>query len=84
MLSARMLSVTVRYFARLRELRGIASEEVAVAVNSTASDLYNKIFPSGENEGISVGFALNKCMVSGETKLSDGDELAFIPPVGGG
>ena len=84
MLSARMLSVTVRYFARLRELRGVASEELSVAVDSTASGLYEQLFPASGGEGIRVGFAVNKSMVSGDTQISDGDEVAFIPPVGGG
>ncbi len=84
MLSARMLSVTVRYFARLRELRGVASEKVPIGVDTTAAELYEKLFPAELGERISVGFAVNKSMVSGSTLLSGGDEVAFIPPVGGG
>ena len=84
MLSAQMISVTVRYFARLRELRGVASEQLPVAPHTTAGELYEQLFQSSNEEPIQVGFAVNKAMVSGETRLSDGDEVAFIPPVGGG
>jgi molybdopterin synthase sulfur carrier subunit len=84
MLSARMLSVTVRYFARLRELRGLASEKVPITADTTAVELYEQLFPVELGERVSVGFAVNKIMVSGGTLLSGGDEVAFIPPVGGG
>ena len=55
-----------------------------IAVNITAVELYEQLFPVELGERISVGFAVNKSMVSGATVLSGGDEVAFIPPVGGG
>jgi len=79
-----MLSVTVRYFARLRELRGLASEEVAIDQKTTADDLYLTLFPDQGTDRLRVGYAINKSMVPGNTELRAGDEIAFIPPVGGG
>ena len=38
----------------------------------------------GKLDGISLGIAVNKKYISQNTKLKDGDEIAFIPPVQGG
>jgi molybdopterin converting factor small subunit len=38
----------------------------------------------GKLEGVSLGIAVNKKYISQNTKLKDGDEIAFIPPVQGG
>jgi molybdopterin converting factor small subunit len=38
----------------------------------------------GKLDGVSLGIAVNKKYISQNTKLKDGDEIAFIPPVQGG
>lgn len=77
-----MLTVTVRHFAALREARGCAQEEVQVPAGTTAVGLFHQLF--GENSRFKVAFLRNQTQVAPETSLADGDELAFLPPFGGG
>jgi molybdopterin converting factor small subunit len=75
-----MSTITVRYFAVLRERRGKSSESLDIAPGTTIAALYESLFP-----GVGpVGFARNRAMVDGDTPIADGDEIAFLPPLGGG
>ncbi|MCO4743933.1 MAG: MoaD/ThiS family protein [Proteobacteria bacterium] len=78
-----MITVTVRHFAALREARGCESETLELAEGSTCKDLFLQLFP-GRLSGLPVGFARNQTYTSGDTSLEDGDEVAFLPPLGGG
>lgn len=73
--------VHVRYFAVLRERRKVEAEIVEVGEGTTAEALYATLFPAPR---LPIGFAVNLEHVSGSTLLSDGDELALLPPLGGG
>ncbi len=79
-----MARVTVRYFAVLREWRGADHEEVALLPGETAAALYARLFPPGPSGALPVAYACNREYVGGGTVLSDGDEVAFLPPLGGG
>ena len=79
-----MPTVTVHYFAQLREERGRPQEEVELQGSESVMDLFARLFPQHTPSSLSVGFAVNQRHCSGSTLLSDGDEVAFIPPVGGG
>ena len=78
-----METVTVRFFASLREQRGREVEELPHTAGMTLSSLYDSLFPPHADR-VPVGFALNQCIVPGETPVEAGDEVVFIPPVGGG
>ena len=78
------MRVVVRYFARLRELRSCASEEVSLEGSTSVSALYARLFPPGPSGVLPVMFAVNQAYVAAEYVLCDGDEVAFIPPLGGG
>ena len=81
------MTVTVRLFAVLRERAGIEQfpldlpdgASVRAAVEGVAGQLpmLRDLLPR-------VAFAVNRAYVKGDAKLSDGDELALIPPVSGG
>ncbi len=79
------ISIKIRYFASLRDARGLATEQRAIsAVN--AMDLYRNLqhaygFRLDPSE---VRVAINGHFASMDTRLCHGDELAFIPPVSGG
>jgi len=75
------MQVTVRYMAMLRERRGCDSEVVDVADGTTARQLYQELFPP---PAVPVGYARNHAQVAPDTPLADGDEVVFLPPVGGG
>ena len=75
------MRITTRYFANLRELRGAPSEVVDVPEGTTAKGAFSLIFPG---LSMSVAFAVQQATVPGDTVLREGDELAFLPPLGGG
>ncbi|MGB0370618.1 MAG: molybdopterin converting factor subunit 1 [Opitutales bacterium] len=79
------MQVTLKYFAILREQRGL-SEETLYTELPTAGELYKHL---KEEHGFSLNpnqlrIAVNDTFVSSETELKDGDVLVFIPPVAGG
>ena len=83
--------VTVLYFARLRETLGRSSEQIALP--ATVRDLEGlrallvSRGGSWEQElapGKPVRAAVNQAMAVGDMPISDGDEVAFFPPVTGG
>lgn len=75
------MRVTLRYFAVLRELRGADREEIELPEGTTAGEAYRR---SGCPVDLPVGFAVNTAFVKAGAVLADGDELAFLPPLGGG
>lgn len=80
-----MISVTVQYFAILREQRGLAQEKLATAA-ATPTALYDELrarhkftLPADR-----VRAAVNDEFVAATAPLRDGDRIVFIPPVAGG
>jgi len=76
--------VIVHYFAALREKKGRETERVELDAELQVGALYEKLFPSTDGQVVPVAFAVNKAYVSADHVLSDNDEVAFIPPLGGG
>ena len=81
------MHVTVRLFARLRELVGAgelrrdAKDDATVAaVWQSLVDDYPAIAPYAE----SMSCAVNAEYARMTARVSDGDEVAFLPPVSGG
>lgn len=78
------MQVEVRYFAVLRERRGHEAERVEVAPGTGVAALFARLFPEEAEGGLRVAFAVNQVYAPADTVLSEGDEVAFIPPLGGG
>ena len=78
------MRVTVYYFAVLRERSGMHQQVVEIGSSMTVSALYHQIFPVGEHGALPVMYAVNQKYVDAAHTLRDGDEVAFIPPLGGG
>jgi molybdopterin synthase catalytic subunit/molybdopterin converting factor small subunit len=74
------MAVTVRLFAGLRERAGWSSRELEGV--SAVSDVWPALGLGEEPEGLL--YAVNKRYAPRDTALSDGDEVALIPPVSGG
>ena len=80
------IAVRVRFFARLRELAGVENEALQVPPSSSLADVYDALrakhpaLPTRD----SVRAALNQEFAGWDDHASDGDEVAFIPPVSGG
>jgi molybdopterin synthase catalytic subunit/molybdopterin converting factor small subunit len=73
------VTVTVRLFAGLRERAGWSRREIEVA---TVADVWPALGLGEEPDGLL--YAVNKSYASRDAALSDGDEVALIPPVSGG
>jgi len=79
-----MASVTVLYFASLRDTAGVASETVEAAGDLRA--LYAEL---RERHGFALPVERLRVAVDGafarwNDDVRDGSEVAFIPPVSGG
>jgi molybdopterin converting factor small subunit len=74
--------VHVLYFAGLREQKARTDEWVAIEPGCRAGTLFERLFPDHPGEGIA--FAVNRARVVAAHPLADGDELALLPPLGGG
>lgn len=81
------MKICVRYFASLREIVGLNEELLTLPEGASVSDArlmllsrYPRLQPIMERSTCSV----NHGYVSSETALQEGDEIVFIPPVGGG
>jgi molybdopterin synthase catalytic subunit/molybdopterin converting factor small subunit len=73
------MSVTVRLFAGLRERAGWSEREVEA---TSVADVWGRLGLGEEPEGLL--YAVNQEYADRSTALSDGDEVAVIPPVSGG
>ena len=81
------MHVTIRLFARLRELAGAADLTREVPRGATASDVWNLLvadFPLLADYSRNISCAVNEEYARLTTALKDGDEVAFLPPVSGG
>jgi len=79
--------VTLRLFARLRELSGKSELHLEVPEGADAWALWNGLaqeYPALAAYGSSVSCAVNEEYARLTTRLKDGDEVAFLPPVSGG
>ncbi len=83
--------ITVLYFARLREALGTGSERFALPQSVCDLDALRAHLIArggawaaelGENKAVRA--AVNQNVASGDTRIADGDEVAFFPPVTGG
>jgi molybdopterin converting factor small subunit len=81
------MTVRVLAFARLRELLGFGMREVDLADDTTLEGLWAQLAQGASGlEGLraSTRFARNGALVESAAILADGDEIALMPPVGGG
>ena len=77
-----MTRVEVRLFAALRERAGSGRRTVEIAPGGGIDDVWAALDLGVEPPGVAV--AVNRRYSERTVELSDGDEVAFIPPVSGG
>jgi len=82
-----LMKIRIRYFASLREVVGQSEEIVTLHEGMTIADMrailsthYPRLQPILERSLCAV----NHAYVTADTLLHEGDELVFIPPMGGG
>jgi len=81
------MKVTVKLFARMRELVGSGTLERNINDNATITDLLQTLqdeFPKLVEVAPQTIISVNKEFADLETQLAEGDEVAFFPPVSGG
>lgn len=82
------MTITLLYFAAVRELVGRDEERVALPdAVSTISDLAAFLAERHPSLGGRLGavrFARNEAFATNDEALADGDVVALIPPVAGG
>jgi molybdopterin converting factor subunit 1 len=81
------MRVTVRLFARLRDIAGASELARDVAPGATVGDLWRQLageFPELAQYERSISSAVNADYVRMTQVVADGDEVAFLPPVSGG
>jgi molybdopterin synthase sulfur carrier subunit len=79
--------VTIRLFARLRELAGAGELQRNLPTPATARTAWETIareFPAVAAYEATVSCAVNEEYARLSTPLAEGDEVAFLPPVSGG
>lgn len=82
-------TVTVRYFAAIREAVGQGSERLATQA-ATLGALRDELIARGGpwahslGRGRAVRMALDQTLSDESAALADGSEVAFFPPVTGG
>jgi molybdopterin synthase sulfur carrier subunit len=81
------MSIRVLFFASLADIAGIRETSVEASAFTDVESVFNKFvkdFPPLEAYRTSALFALNSEFARPGSKVKDGDEVAFFPPVSGG
>jgi molybdopterin converting factor subunit 1 len=79
--------ITVRLFARLRDIAGTPELAREVAAGATIGSVWRQLvgdFPEFARYEQLISSAVNEDYARMDRPLSDGDEVAFLPPVSGG
>jgi molybdopterin synthase sulfur carrier subunit len=77
------MTITVKFFASLREQVGIAETSLDTRPALSVNDVWQQA-TSGKAMPNNTLCAINMEYVSPEAGVTEGDEVAFFPPVTGG
>lgn len=81
------MHIIARFFALHRDVVGTSQLELDVPDDATAGEVWSRLsetYPRLAGATRSLMFAVNQVYAEPGTRLHDGDEVAFIPPVSGG
>ena len=81
------MPVTVRLFARLKEIAGADELHRDLGPATTVRDVWTALateWPALAPYAASLSCAVNAQYARMHTAVADGDEIAFLPPVSGG
>ena len=81
------MHIAIRFFAAHRDVLGTPTLALDVAEGTTAEAAFAMLceqYPPLRSAASSVAFAVNQRQTSGSHVLSEGDELALLPPMAGG
>ena len=79
------MKITVLYFAQLKVQRGLSQEAIETDITNV-EDLYSSL---ASQHGLQLSFsnirtARNEVFCNTDEVISDGDTIAFMPPMAGG
>ena len=84
-------TITLLYFARLRETFGMPSEKITLPVGAATLEAVRAALAARGGvwahelaAGRAFRAAVNRDIAGADTPVADGDEVAFFPPVTGG
>ena len=84
------MTVKVVFFASLREELGVNSVDLQISDSSCVSSLISQLADRYSAEWLAIltaeniRIAVNQNIISKDIGVTDGDEVAFFPPVTGG
>jgi len=81
------ISVNILYFAHFGDLAGRTNENLSLPAGSTVRSLAHLLAQRDRRLSDLIGYgraAVNADWATTDTALSDGDEIAFMPPMSGG
>ena len=76
------MSITVRFFASLRDRVGLESIEIDADDLDSVQDVWKTLVEQEPDARVLA--AVNARHAALDAKIRDGDEIAFFPPVTGG
>jgi MoaE-MoaD fusion protein len=84
---AEHMQISVRYFAAAREAAGVETETLDLPDGADVAAARELV--AGRHAALApllprCALAVNRAYATPQTPLRDGDELALLPPVGGG
>jgi len=81
------MRITIRLFARLRDLAGAGTLTREVPEGARVETVWQALvqeFPAMARSRASLAAAVNADYATFATPVTEGDEVAFLPPVSGG
>jgi molybdopterin converting factor subunit 1 len=81
------MKIRIKFFASCQELCGKSEEILQLQDGATVKDLRSKVMaihPNLEKMGSLLLIAVNGVLAIDQTELTEGDTVAFFPPVSGG
>ncbi len=81
------MRVTIRLFARLRDIAGAPDLQRDIAPPATIGSVWRQLiaeYPAMAAYESSISAAVNADYARMTAPVNDGDEIAFLPPVSGG
>jgi molybdopterin synthase sulfur carrier subunit len=81
------MTINILYFAHFGDIAGRQTETLSVADGSSVKDLVDMLAARDRRLGEMLGYgraSVNAEWATPETILTDGAEVAFMPPMSGG
>jgi len=76
------MSITVKFFASLREQMGYAEKSLEIENEQTIAQVWQQVCDFDQPDNVLM--AINMEYVNADAMVKNGDEVAFFPPVTGG